>query len=199
MSTEASPKPDLGLNPRTTALVLIDLQRAVMLMPTAPHPSSHVVAHAAALADRFRSLGSPVVLVTVDFRADGADRLSQPTDAPPRPPMPPMADASSVVPELKPNADDLYIVKKQWGAFYGTNLDLQLRRRGIDTIVLGGIATNFGVESTGRAAWEHNYKVVFVEDAMASMAAEAHEFAVSTIFPRLGRVRSTAEVLADWK
>jgi len=62
--------------------------------------------------------------------------------------------------------------------------------------VYGGIATNFGVESTGRAAWEHAYQVVFVEDAMAGLAADAHEFAVKTIFPRLGLVRSTEQVLA---
>src|SRR3546814_10758135 len=52
---------------------------------------------------------------------------------------------------------DLRITKHQWGAFYGTDLDLQLRRRRIETVVIGGIATNFGVESTARAAHEHGY------------------------------------------
>ncbi|HEX4632402.1 MAG TPA: isochorismatase family protein, partial [Gemmatimonadales bacterium] len=78
--------------------------------------------------------------------------------------------------------------------FYGTALDLHLRRRGIRTIVLGGIATNFGVESTARDAFERNYELVFVEDAMAALTAEAHAFACQTIFPRIGRVRSTQEV-----
>ena len=85
--------------------------------------------------------------------------------------------------------------KHQWGAFYGTELDLQLRRRGVRTIVLCGIATNFGVESTARDAWERNYALVFAEDAMAGLNAEAHQFAITTIFPRLGRVRSTDEIL----
>jgi len=83
---------------------------------------------------------------------------------------------------------DLHIVKRQWGAFHGTELDLQLRRRGVKTIVLGGIATNFGVESTARQAWEHGYAVVIVEDACATTSAELHEMAVKAIFPRIARV-----------
>jgi nicotinamidase-related amidase len=87
------------------------------------------------------------------------------------------------------------ITKRQWGAFYGTQLDLQLRRRGIKTIVIAGIATNFGVESTARDAFERGYALVFVEDAMAGLTEGAHAFAISTIFPRIGRVRSTEELL----
>ena len=89
------------------------------------------------------------------------------------------------------------MTKRQWGAFYGTDLDLQLRRRGVKTIVLCGIATNFGVESTARDAWERNYEIIFAEDAMSSMEAESHHFAITRIFPRLGRVRSTEQVLAE--
>ncbi len=88
------------------------------------------------------------------------------------------------------------IGKRQWGAFYGTDLDLQLRRRGIDTILLIGIATNIGVESTVRDAFERGYQQVFVEDAMASLSPDEHASTVRTVFPRIGRVRSTAEVLA---
>jgi nicotinamidase-related amidase len=86
------------------------------------------------------------------------------------------------------------VVKRQWGAFYGTDLDLQLRRRGVQTIVLTGIATNFGVESTARDAWERSYALVFAEDAMSALSEAAHRFAVETIFPRLGRIRPTAEI-----
>ncbi len=100
------------------------------------------------------------------------------------------------MPELDAQPCDLRITKRQWGAFYGTELDLQLRRRGIRTIVLAGIATNIGVESTARDAFERGYNQVLVEDAMASMAAEMHDFAVQSIFPMIGLVRSTEEVLA---
>jgi nicotinamidase-related amidase len=101
-----------------------------------------------------------------------------------------------LAPELGAGPGDILITKHQWGAFYGTELDLQLRRRGVGTIVIGGISTNFGVESTARDAFERGYSLVFVEDAMAGPSPEAHAFACGTIFPRLGRVRDTQGVLA---
>jgi nicotinamidase-related amidase len=90
---------------------------------------------------------------------------------------------------------DIHIIKRQWGAFYGTELELQLRRRGVSRIVLGGISTNIGVESTARNAFELGFNQVLVEDAMSSSNADHHRFAVENIFPRLGRVRSTEQVL----
>src|SRR5206468_3073727 len=97
--------------------------------------------------------------------------------------------------ELEPQASDLRIMKRQWGAFYGTDLDLQLRRRGISTIVLAGISTNVGVESTARDAFERGYEQVFVSDAMASPSAEAHANTLKFTFPRLGRTRATEDVV----
>jgi nicotinamidase-related amidase len=90
---------------------------------------------------------------------------------------------------------DVVVTKRQWGAFYGTDLEQHLRRRGIRTIVLGGIATNIGVESTARAAHDQGYEVVFAEDAMSSLSAEVHEFPIKNIFPRMGRVRSVEEIM----
>jgi nicotinamidase-related amidase len=178
-----------------TALVLIDLQKRIMAMPLAPHPASEVVARAATLADRCRALGMPVVLVTIDFHPRGLDRASGPVDSPLGGSSQPDPSGLLLAHELGSHPEDLRVTKHQWGAFYGTDLDLQLRRRGIQTMLLGGIATNFGVESTGRDAWEHNYGVIFLEDAMTSVSAEAHQFAVTTVFPRIGRVRSTEQVL----
>jgi nicotinamidase-related amidase len=89
---------------------------------------------------------------------------------------------------------DIWITKHQWGAFHGTDLDDQLRRRGITTIVLGGISTNFGVESTARQGWERGYAIVIAEDAAASTTAEMHAFAVEKIFPRISRVVKAADV-----
>jgi len=186
--------PGLSIDPKTTALVLIDLQMGITRQATAPHASSDVIARAVRLAERFRATGSLVVLVRVAFAADGSDRVRTPTDAQP-PAMPPAADWSEIVPQLGPKPGDLVVTKHQWGAFYGTELELQLRRRGIRTIVLGGISTNFGVESTARDAYERSFALVFVEDATAAMSAEAHVFATATIFPRLGLVRSTNDVL----
>ena len=81
-------------------------------------------------------------------------------------------------------------------AFYGTDLDLQLRRRGLTTIILCGIATEFGVESTARDAYERGYELVFAEDAMTGRNAESHANAIRHIFPRIGRVRRTEEIVA---
>jgi nicotinamidase-related amidase len=186
--------PDLALDPKSTALVLIDLQKGITRHATAPHSGPEVIANGVRLADRLRAAGATVVLVRVSFAADGSDRLQTPTDSQ-FPSAPMAADWADIVPELGPKAGDIIVTKRQWGAFYGTDLDLHLRRRGINTIVIGGISTNFGVESTARDAWERAYAMVFAEDAMAAMSAEAHAFAVANIFPRLGRVRSTGEVL----
>jgi len=186
--------PDLSLDPKTTALVLIDLQKGITRYSTAPHASPDVIANGIRLAERCRAAGSTVVLVRVAFAADGSDRLQMPTDAQP-PAAQPAADWSEIVPELGPKDGDLVVTKRQWGAFYGTDLELHLRRRGIKTIVIGGISTNFGVESTARDAFERAFALVFVEDAMSAMSAEGHTFAITNIFPRLGLVRSTSDVL----
>jgi len=86
---------------------------------------------------------------------------------------------------------------RQWGAFYGTELDLELRRRGMTAIILCGISTNIGVESTARFAYEYGYNQVFAEDAMAALSAEEHALTVTKIFPRIGLVRKTEEILVD--
>jgi nicotinamidase-related amidase len=187
--------PDLQLDLKSTALVLIDLQNGITRNTTAPHPAGTVISRAVQLADAFRDRGATVVLVRVAFAADNSDRVTTPTDAQP-PAFTPTADWSEIVSDLGPKPGDLVVTKRQWGAFYGTDLELHLRRRGIRTIVLGGISTNFGVESTARDAYERAFAIIFVEDVMASMSAEGHAFAVASIFPRLGRVRSSADVLA---
>lgn len=181
------------LDPAKTALVLIDLQAGILGMTIAPHTAADVLSRAARLAARFRQVNAPVVLVRVSFGLGGVDALKQPIDAKVNYARP--AGWDELSPVLGSDERDIRITKHQWGAFYGTELDLQLRRRGVETIVIGGISTNFGVESTARDAFERSYALVFVEDAMASMSAEAHTFAVTTIFPRLGRIRSTQAVL----
>lgn len=189
--------PVTHLDPKTTALVLIDLQKGIAAMPAEPHPAGEVIANAVRLAERFRVAGAPVILVHVMTSQDGGDRLRPEVDEPRQVPQGRMpSDFAAIVPELATSDRDVVIAKKQWGAFYGTDLDLQLRRRGVRTIVLGGISTNYGVESTARDAYERNYGLVFVEDAMSARTAEDHLFAVTRIFPRIGRIVSTDEALA---
>ncbi len=190
------PEP-LTLDPRSTALVLIDLQRGIVGRALAPYDAGRVVQNAIRLGRRCNDLGTAVVLVHVTFGPGGVDRPQQPVDSPtPLPPGGYPAEWADFIPEVAELRADVVITKRQWGAFHGTELDLQLRRRGITTIILGGIATNYGVESTAREAWQHNYSVVVAEDACTSMDAEMHRFSVDRIFPRLARVRSTNAILA---
>jgi len=191
--TDATPA--LRLDPRTTALVTIDLQQGILPYAGAPHSAATVLANAVALTAAFRAQRAAIVRVKVGFSPDFADRLQQPVDAP-NPPGPAPANWLDDPAELPTEPGDLPILKRQWGAFHGTELDLQLRRRGIRTLVLGGIATPFGVESTARFAWELGYEIVFPEDLSSAPALEAHLHAFKAIFPRLGRVRSTREVIA---
>jgi nicotinamidase-related amidase len=186
---------DVLVDKSKTALVVIDLQKGIMGRQTAPYAPEVVVRNAAALAAAFRENGMPVFLVRVTPSPDRKDALRPIADAAMPAQIPP-PDWAEIVPEMEPKQDDFVITKRQWGAFYGTDLDLQLRRRGLATIVLCGIATEFGVESTARDAYERGYEQVFARDAMAGLNVESHANAVERIFPRLGRVRGTEEIIA---
>jgi nicotinamidase-related amidase len=182
------------LDPRT-ALVVIDLQAGIVAAPTVPYPAADVLARTVSLADAFRAHGLPVVLVRVTSAADGADAVAGRIDGGPRPPRPRPDGWDVLAPELLTGTDDIVVTKRNWGAFHGTDLDLQLRRRGITQIVLAGIATSIGVESTARAAHEHNYHVTLAVDAMSDLDAGAHRNSVEKIFPRLGETGTTDEIL----
>lgn len=181
------------LDPRT-ALVAIDLQNGIVAMPTQPYPGPEVVSRTAALADAFRAHGLPVVLVRVSFAADWADAVPGRTENQPRGlAFPEGWDV--VVDELAGHPGDIRVTKHNWSAFHGTDLDVQLRRRGITQIVLTGIATSIGVESTARDAYAHGYHVTLATDAMADADPEAHRNSVERIFPRLGESGTSAEIL----
>ncbi len=186
---------NLTVDKSRTALVVIDLQKGIVGMPTQPYAAAEVVRNAAALAEACRTSGVPVFLVRVTPSPDGKDALHPKADIAmqmgARQP-----DWAELVPEMGPKPGDIVITKRQWGAFYGTELDLELRRRGIQTIVLCGISTNIGVESTARFAYEYGYDQVFAEDACAARSAEEHNAAFKTVFPRIGLVRKTAEIIS---
>jgi len=172
----------------TTALVVIDLQRGIVGNKTA-HPAADIIARAAALARAFRHRNLPVVLVNVAGRAPGRIEAKLPPFSPP-------ANWTELVPELEHQPSDILVTKYTWGAFHGTPLDLQLRRRGVTQLVLCGISTSIGVETTARAAYEHGYHLSLVIDAMTDTVAELHQNSVERLFPRLGETGTTADVLA---
>jgi nicotinamidase-related amidase len=169
------------------ALVAIDLQKGVIGLPVTPS-GAEIVERTARLARAFRARGLPVVWVNVVARAPGRTEMSRPFNPP--------ADWHELDPGLRVEAGDLRVTKHNVGAFYGTGLDMLLRRRGATQICLTGISTSSGVEATARAAFDHGYNVVSVVDAMADTDSEAHAHAVGTQLRKIGETTTTEELLA---
>jgi nicotinamidase-related amidase len=184
---------DLSIDIGRTALVLIDLQNFNTKRDLAPHTPEQVVGNCVLLAGEMRDRGGMVIFVRVLLD----ELLALPADNPMKKPgtPAPAPEAVHFAAEAQVQATDHVVTKRQWGAFYGTELEQMLRRRNIKTIVLAGIATNYGVESTARAAFDMGYELVFVEDAMSSMQAEAHRFSCENVFRNMGRVRSTRHLI----
>jgi nicotinamidase-related amidase len=172
----------------TTALVVIDLQAGIAASPKA-HPVGPVVARSAALAQAFREHGLPVVLVNVSGGAPGRTEVRR-SGAAARP-----DGWDRLLPELGAQPGDHLVTKHTWGAFQGTGLDELLRGLGVTQVVVAGIATSIGVESTARQAYEHGYHVTLAVDAMTDMDLVNHEHSVARVFPRLGETGTTQEIL----
>ena len=174
------------LDPKT-ALLVIDLQKGLMSFPTA-HPIGNVVKLARQLLDAFRRHHLPVVLVNVAGGAPGR------TESPPRvgqfPP-----DFADLVPELNRQPEDHLVTKRTWGAFTNTDLDEHLKKLGVTQVVILGVATSIGVESTARHAHENGFHVTLAVDAMTDMNADAHANSIARIFPRLGETGTTQEII----
>ncbi|MCC8394604.1 isochorismatase family protein [Paraburkholderia sp. MMS20-SJTR3] len=171
-----------------TALVVIDLQRGIVGLPTAPHPSNEIVERSAVLLDAFRRHGLPVVLVNVAAGAPGRTDQGAHTGEFP-------AEFVQLVPELKQQPSDHLVTKRTWGAFTNTDLAAWLHQQGVTQVVLVGIATSIGVESTARFASEHGFNVTLVTDAMTDLNADAHVNSITRIFPRLGETGTVQQVL----
>jgi len=176
------------------ALVLIDLQRGIVGSPGTPLSGAEVLGNAVKLADAFHAADAPVVLVRVSFAPDFGDALPGRTEQSFSGGLPEGWDI--IVDELAGHPGDIRVTKHNWSAFHGTDLDVQLRRRGVTQIVLGGISTSIGVESTARAAYEHGYHITIATDAITDSDADAHRNSVERIFPRLSESGSTEEILA---
>ncbi|WP_055587908.1 isochorismatase family protein [Streptacidiphilus griseoplanus] len=173
-----------------SALVVIDLQKGIVRALTGG-PVAGAVGQAARLAARFRRHRLPVVLVNVTGRAPGRTESARSGrgDAPP-------AGWADLVDELDVQPTDHLITKRRRSAFHDTGLDTLLRDLGVTQVVLAGISTSSGVESTARSASDHGYHVVLATDAMTDPDAEAHRHSVRRIFPKLGETATTAEVIA---
>jgi nicotinamidase-related amidase len=170
-----------------TALILVDLQKGIVARQRAPYSAVEVVAKAAELAKAFRAHKLPVVLVHVTSGPPG--RTEQPASSQPA------ADHAEFVPELDRQPDDHVVTKASWGAFTHTGLEEHLKAQGVTQVVVAGIATAIGVESTARQAYEAGFNVTLAIDAMTDLAPETHANSIAQIFPRLGETGITADII----
>jgi nicotinamidase-related amidase len=170
-----------------TALIIVDLQKGIIGLPVV-HPMGDIIARARALADAFRERDLPVVLVNVAGGAPG--RTEQPRQTIPRP-----QGWTDLIPELDRQPTDIVVTKRTWGAFASTDLEALLKARDVTQVVIAGVATATGVESTARQAYEQGFNVTLAIDAMTDLRPEAHDYSIRNVFPRLGETGATQEII----
>jgi len=174
------------LDPKT-ALIVVDLQKGVVGLPLA-HPIGAVIARARALADVFRKRGLPVTLINVAGGAPGRTEQRRQTGFRPE-------GWADLIPELNRRPDDIVVTKRTWGAFASTDLERQLKARGVTQVVIVGVATTTGVEATARQAYEQGFNVTLAIDAMTDRRPEAHDYSLNRVFPRLGETGTSQEII----
>jgi nicotinamidase-related amidase len=170
-----------------TALIVVDLQKGLMGLPVI-HPMGAILGQTRALADAFRQRGLPVVLVSVAGGAPG--RTEKPRRALPR-----SESWTDLVPELNRQPSDIVVTKRSWGAFASTDLEARLKARDVTQVVIAGVATGTGVESTARQAYEQGFNVTLALDAMTDLSPEAHDHSIRNVFPRLGETGKTRQII----
>jgi nicotinamidase-related amidase len=171
-----------------TALNVIDLQKG-LVNGNFIHPIRDVIDRTRALIDVFRAKNLPVVLVNVAGRAPGRTELG------PRSDLSFSEGLTDLLPQLDQQSSDIVVTKQSWGAFATTNLEGQLKARGVTQVVVTGVATSGGVEATTRQAYEQGFNVTLTLDAMTDLRGEAHEYSISNVFPRVGETGSAEEII----
>jgi nicotinamidase-related amidase len=170
-----------------TALIIVDLQNG-LAGSAFIHPIEEVVTCACDLMTAFRRRALPIVLVNVDGTAPG--RTERPRHAGQFP-----DGWTDFLPQLGRQPDDIVVTKRTWGAFTRTGLEIQLKTRGVTQVVIAGVATGTGVESTARQAYEAGFHVTLAIDAMTDARPNAHDYSITNVFPRLGETGSTQAIL----
>ena len=160
-----------------SALIVVDLQQGTARNPFVT-PADVVAERAGQLATAFRDRGLPVVIATFALRRDDEPQAFE-----------------EPLSTLAVRADDLRVARPTWSAFVGTNLDAQLRSRGVTRLVLAGVATSIGVESTARAAHDLGYEIIVASDAVTDLSVETHENSLERIFPLIAKVATTPAIL----
>ncbi len=171
-----------------TALIVIDLQKG-LVNGSFIHPIDEVIDRTRALIDVFRVKNLPAVLVNVAGRAPGR------TEQGPRSSLSFSEGWKDLLPQLAQQSSDIVVTKRSWGAFATTDLERQLKARGVTQVVVTGVATSGGVEATARQAYEQGFNVTLALDAMTDIREVAHEYSIRNVFPRVGETGSTQEII----
>jgi nicotinamidase-related amidase len=172
-----------------TALIVIDLQKGIAGHPLI-HPLSGILERTRELIDAFRAKDLPVVLVNVAGRPPGRTEQGSRSSRT-------LAESwTELLPELGQQPSDIVVTKRSWGAFATTDLDAHFRAKSVTQVVVAGVSTSVGVETTARQAYEQGFNVTLALDAMTDGSIEAHEHSVRNIFPRLGETGTTREIIS---
>ncbi|MFT2815390.1 cysteine hydrolase family protein [Leifsonia sp. A12D58] len=170
------------------ALVVIDLQVGT-LAGGLVHPVEGIVANANQLLSAFHARGLPVVVARVSGTPAGRTEYGAGSrEFPP--------EFAELAPALDVRSDDIAVVRNTWSVFAATDLDARLRTLGVTQVVLAGVATSFGVESTARDAYDLGYNVIIATDAITDRSLDAHEASITRVFPALGQLSSASEIVA---
>ena len=172
-----------------TALIVIDLQKGIA-KGNFVHPIGDVIDRTRTLLDAFRAKNLPVVLVNVAGRAPGR------TEQGPRSDTSFTEGWTDFLPQLDQQPSDIVVTKRSWGAFATTDLEHQLKARGVTQVVVMGVATSAGVEATARQAYEQGFNVTLATDAMTDIRQEAHQYTLANVFPRVGETGSTNQIIS---
>jgi nicotinamidase-related amidase len=171
-----------------TALIVIDLQKGLVDYPFL-HPIGEIVDRTRALIAAFRAERLPVALVNVAGRAPGR------TEQGPRGTQTFAEGWTELLPELEQQPGDIFVTKRSWGAFATTDLERQLKSKGVTQVVVTGVSTSGGVEATVRQAYELGFSVTIALDAITDVRKEAHDYCTQNVFPRLGETGSSQDII----
>jgi ureidoacrylate peracid hydrolase len=205
-----------SVNPATTGLLFFDVLNAGFKREEGNEDAEvkrqkqAMVANCVRLREAADRAGMPVFYAKPNHRPDGWDAALLYTDALAKPGVDSEKArleqfsrrinfggqwGSEVIDEIKPQPDDYVVLKKRWNAFHLTSLELDMRTRGVDTVVLAGSAVPVGIASTAYGARDRDLNLVIVRDACTGGTLAEQQFFMDSVFPRLGRVRTTDEAI----
>ena len=193
-----------------TAVLVIDMQNDLIKVPEEPFnavtrmaQAKGMIPNTARVISEARRLGMPIIYAGHIHRKDNADMKPTITDLMLQGLTPPAREAmvegtpgAQVVDEIKPEPGDHVIWKRRSNAFYNTDLELMLRARGIDTVIIVGAVTNGCIANTIRGARERDLNIIVLSDCVATMNPEDDEYFTKQVFPREGRVRTSEEIVS---